>query len=100
MMTPGPYLFKDDILICGGQKESADGECLGMEACTEHLPRDISVSPYFFLLVFFVCLRGAQPCTINPVSDRQTLVCLLFCCLLPPDIHVGCCCTCSAPHVL
>lgn len=30
-----------------------------------------------------VCLRGAQPCTINPVSYRQTLLCLLFCCWLP-----------------
>lgn len=57
--------------------------------------QDLSTSPpYFFLLVFFVCLRGAQPCTINPVSDRQTLVCLLFCCWLPADVHVCCCCTC------
>lgn len=56
--------------------------------------RDLSTSPYLFFLVFFVCLRGAQPCTINPVSDRQTLVCLLFCCWLPTDVHVCCCCTC------
>lgn len=31
MMTPGSYLFKDDALICGVQKKSADGECLGIE---------------------------------------------------------------------
>ncbi len=38
MVTPGPHLFKGDVLICGVQKESTDGECLGMETCTEHLP--------------------------------------------------------------
>lgn len=82
MMTPGPYIFKDSVVICGVQEES-DAKCLGMETCTEHLPRDLFTSPYFLLLVFIVCLRGAQPCTINPVSDRQTLLCLLFCCWLP-----------------
>lgn len=46
--------------------------------------RNVPAATRFLLLVFIVCLRGAQPCTINPVSDRQTLLCLLFCCWLPP----------------
>lgn len=49
--------------------------------------------PCLLMLVFIVCLRGAYPCTISPVSHQQTWVCLLFCCWLPPDIPV-CCCTC------
>ena len=49
--------------------------------------------PCLRMLVFIVCLRGAYPCTINPVSHQQTRVRLLFCCWLPPDVPV-CCCTC------
>lgn len=56
----------------------------GRHVQKERSSRNVPAASRFLLLVFIVCLRGAQPCTINPVSDRQTLLCLLFCCWLPP----------------
>lgn len=51
--------------------------------------------PLHILFACFLCLGGARPCTVSPVSGRQTLVCLLFCRRLRPDTHVCCsCCTC------
>lgn len=91
-----------DVLICAAHPESTDGEYLEMERCTEHLPAlFLHLCISFCLFYFFcLCLRGAQPCTINPVSDRQTLVCLLFFYMLPPDAHVFCCCTCCVLYLM
>lgn len=86
-------------LICVIHTEWTDGECLKDGHMYSTSASNLSTSLYFFfffLLIFFcLCLRGTQPCTIKSVRARQTLVCLLFCCWLPPtDVHVDCCCTC------
>lgn len=47
--------------------------------CMEHLPKHPARPPRLLMLVFIACLRGAYPCTINPVSHQQTWLCLLFC---------------------
>lgn len=73
-------------LVRGVRGEPLPQPPAGAETCAEKNGHpEMFLQPFGFpLLVFIVCLRGAQPCTINPVSDRQTLLRLLFCCRLPP----------------